>query len=397
MTEPSAADAAWVKLDLLSHGISLPDATRRYLASRSGVAVRKKVYNDPLWLSSFDGIPQELRLGETVVGLNSYGTSPWALEWEEDLGSLGLTHSSGAQYAIELVPDLNLFRCNTTASRVANLYGGAALAFFSPRTCYFFADDTQCGFCSLAGTAAENSSFQGLLSPSDVANVLRSALENDPGRIEQVMIVGGNMRDLDRGFLHHVELARAAARELFQAGLSEKISVHIATMPPRDLDALRKLSECGDIHVMFNLEVWDDRLFTTVCPGKTRDYGRNGILRALERLRDVIGPFKAHSLLIAGLEPAESTISGIEELANLGISAIVNVYHSDRHSRFGLTVRPSFRHLACVAQALQGFYSRFPLRPYWKTCGRNALDAEAQAGLFSSRIPEFLDHSAEGV
>ena len=204
------------------------------------------------------------------------------------------------------------------------------------------------------------------------------------------MIVGGNIRDLDHGFQHHVDLARAAAVELEKAGLSDKISIHISTMPPRNLDHIKLLSECGDVHVMFNLEVWDESLFVTVCPGKHKDYGRDGMLRALESLRDVIGPYKAHSLLIAGLEPADSTVSGIIALADLGISAIVNVYHSDRHSRFGLTVRPSFGHLAHIAKSLQDIYLRFPLRPYWKTCGRNALDAEAHAGLFSSSIPAFL-------
>jgi hypothetical protein len=301
-----------------------------------------------------------------------------------------LAHCTGAQYLPELVPDLHLFNVSSEAARIANLYGGAALAFFSPRTCYFFGEGTECGFCSLAGTAEENNQFQGLLSAGDMQKTVRLALDTDPGRIEQIMVVGGNMRDLDRGFQHHVELARAASTELSKARLAKTISLHIATMPPRNLDLLHLLADFDNIHVMFNLEVWDESLFASVCRGKEKDYGRSGILRALELLVDVVGPYRAHSLLVTGLDEPSSTIAGATALAELGISPIINVYHSDRHSRIGLSVRPSFAHLAQVAVAVQDLYARFPIKPYWQNCGRNAIDAEAELGLFRSPAPEFL-------
>jgi hypothetical protein len=283
-----------------------------------------------------------------------------------------------------------MFQSDHKTVRLANLYGGAALAFFSPRSCYFFLDGTQCAFCSLAGTAEESREFKDVLSEEDIRATVQAALESDGNRIEQIMVVGGNMRDLDRGFRHHVSLARAAAKEITRAKVSRKISVHIATMPPRNLDLLKLLTEIDDVHVMFNLEVWDAKLFSEICPGKERDYGRQEMLIALEHLRDVIGAYRAHSLLVTGLEPAESTAAGATALAAMGISPIINVYHSDQHSRLGLGVRPTFSELALVALTLQELYGKFAIEPYWKKCGRNAIDAEAQRGLFRSQIPPFL-------
>src|SRR6202522_1758497 len=209
-------------------------------------------------------------------------------------------------------------------------------------------------------------------------------------RIEQIMIVGGNMRDLNRGFKHHLSLAAAAARSVARAGFAQRISIHIATMPPRDLDLIRGLSEFNDVHVMFNLEVWDTESFSLVCPGKEKDYGRDSMLRALECLRDTIGPYRAHSLLVTGLESASGTSTGARTLAEMGVSPILNVYHSDRHSRLGLGARPTFGHLAEVALTLQDLYAKFPIQPYWRNCGRNAIDAEADRGCFRSPIPDFL-------
>ena len=383
-------DAAWVKLDLLVHGVLVGESLSG-LRDRKGFAARKNFYNDPVWQVGASAMPQELRIGDLVVGLNLYGHSPWRLEWNPRSSLLELHHApTEATIHPKLVEDLQLFELSPSAVALANLYGGSALAFFSPRACYFFSDDTQCGFCSLAGTAAEHAGFTSLLAPDQVEQTVRAALRSDPGRVEQVMIVGGNMRDLDRGFRHHAALARAASTAIASAGATDTISVHVATMPPRDLGMIEELSDIPNLHVMFNLEVWDPVRFADVCPGKHADYGRNGMLAALERLRDVIGAYRAHSLLVTGLERPQTTLEGAEALAEMGVSPILNVYHSDRHSRFGLGARPTLAELADVARGLQELYGRLPMLPYWRRCGRNAIDAEAAAGMFRRAIPDDL-------
>src|SRR6266508_2676042 len=231
-----------------------------------------------------------------------------------------------------MVADLESLRTDTELASLANLYGGSALSFFTPRACYFFADSTQCRFCSLAGTAREQDSFANRLTPDQIRYAVDAVLAREPGRINQVMIVGGNERNLDRGFANHVALVQAAADAIAAHGLGERISVHLATMPPHDLDRIDALGAVRGVHVMFNLEVWDEDAFERIAPGKHRDYGRTRMMQALARLREAIGQYQAHSILIAGLEPAKSTVEGARALADMGISPIVNAYHSDRHS-----------------------------------------------------------------
>ncbi len=383
--------AAWIKLDILCRGIEIDRRALSYF-SGGGIALRKHVYNTPLWsVESTATLPQELRVFGLVIGLNAYGPSRWKLEFfEKDQSFLLVNREAECEIKPEFITDLELFKQNPKYRMIANLYGGRALAFFSPRRCYFFADKTECGFCSLDGTARQYTSFKSILDVEDVASTVRTALETDRDRIEQIMIVGGNLRDLDRGFEHHVALAKAAAREIERAGTSDRISVHIATMPPRNLHLISKLKEINNIHVMFNLEVWDEKRFNVVCPGKAKDYGRIKILKALEVLRDTIGRYQAHSLLVTGLESPESTIAGATALSELGISPIINVYHSDQYSKLGLGERPTFENLRNVALAVHNLYRTFPLHPYWENCGRNALDAEAQSGLFGDLVPKFL-------
>lgn len=393
------AEAAWIKLDLLSQGIEIDPSVMELLKSRnSSVSFRKHVYNSPVWIDSQQKIPQELRVKGLVVGLNSYASSSWRLSGDLENRQLILRNETAdIDLRPEIIPDLQLLDTDITASNLSTLYGGAALAFFSPRSCYFFSDGTECRFCSLAGTARESREFKNILSGADVAMTVRAALETDGDRerIEQVMIVGGNMRDLDRGFKHHLELASAAADEVEKAGLARKVSIHVATMPPRDRSLIAQLGEFTNIHVMFNLEVWNEQYFVEIAPGKQQDYGRDEMLRSLEVLRDTIGAYRAHTLLLGGLDDVTETEKGIRELAELGISPIINIYHSDRHSRLGLGRRPSFAELSYLANALQDLYDGYPVLPYWRNCGRNAIDAEASRGLFKQSIPAFLQDTIQ--
>jgi hypothetical protein len=390
------SETAWLKLAVLARGIASTPAFEDWFARSSGFVRRRNFYNSPNWgPSGSPALPQEIRLlgdRRVTVAVNNYGQSHWRLTWTEEHGPAITAAPTFEGQPIELIDDLSAIRTDSEVARICNLYGGSALSFFSPRACYFFADGTECRFCSLDGTARENHEFAARIKPEEVRQAVTAVVESDPSALTQVMIVGGNDRNLDRGFHNQVDLVCAAADALSCAGLIEKISVHLIAMPPRDHSLVDRLSEVPNVHAGFNLEVWDSTRFKDIAPGKATEYGQAQILRALGRLRDAVGAYRAHSILIAGLEPADSTLAGARWLAAEGISPIINVYHSDRHSSLGLTVRPSYQHLVEVASGTQELHDQYPIQPYWKGCGRNAIDYEASCGMFRDVPPSFGLH-----
>jgi hypothetical protein len=377
-------DAAWLKLQLLVDGFSLGPSFAQRGTTAISYAPRRNVYNTPVWIgATVRDPPQELSLSGVVVSVNVYEGSPWQLDLLDDgLGAVIVHIPSGMRIAASLLPNLSSYFSHPELLGWSNLYGGAALAFFSPRSCYFFTDRTQCRFCSLEGTAGHDHSVRGRITPAMVETGVARVLSIDRDRIEQVMIVGGNHRNLNEGFRHHMALVQAALRGVKQAGAVDTVSLHLASMPPLDLGLIDALAEIGDLHVMFNLEVWDKATFERVCPGKHQDYGQARIVDALSHLRDVVGPYRAHSILIAGLEPPDSLLEGARALAEMGISPIINVLHSDVHSLIGMSIRPNLRHLEAIALGLGQLYDQYPIEPYWRACGRNALDAEASQGYY---------------
>jgi hypothetical protein len=265
--------------------------------------------------------------------------------------------------------------------QVANLYGGSSLAFFTPSACYYFNDGRECKFCSLKPNRDSHDLFVNTIKPSLATSVLRIALETDADLLKQIMLVGGNLRNYDIGFQNHLQIATALDEQQSLLGVKQRLQTHIATMPPRDFGLFSAFNELN-ARLCMNIEVFDDQRFEEICPGKTHLYGRKRLLQALEYAARTIDGWRVHSILIAGLEPVSSTIAGIHYLASIGVTPIINVFHNDRGSHYEKHPRPEYEQLREIALALQDMYQKYRLIPYWKGCGRNALDFEAQQGWF---------------
>ena len=89
---------------------------------------------------------------------------------------------------------------------------------------------------------------------------------------------------------------------------------------PADLSVLSKYKEAGFANISTNIEVWDRNIFAAMCPGKEkRNGGWQHWVDALEYSVDLFGKGNVHSAIVAGLEPLESTLEGIEYLASKGV------------------------------------------------------------------------------
>jgi hypothetical protein len=108
--------------------------------------------------------------------------------------------------------------------------------------------------------------------------------------------------------------------------------VGFQTPPHRDLtryDALRKL---GLNRVSFCFEVFDRDAFRDICPGKNAEYGLDFYLEAI-RYCAALGkkgparePWVTNGEIIAGLEPAASSIAAIDWITSVGAVPTVCVF-----------------------------------------------------------------------
>jgi hypothetical protein len=102
--------------------------------------------------------------------------------------------------------------------------------------------------------------------------------------------------------------------------------IYAMITPPEDLGVIAQMRDAGIDELGINLEIYDDRLADEMLPGKHREIGRRHYWAALEEAAAVFGPMDARSILIAGLEPIESTLRGVEELAARGVMPILSAF-----------------------------------------------------------------------
>ena len=110
------------------------------------------------------------------------------------------------------------------------------------------------------------------------------------------------------------------------------ILVGIQTPPHRDLRRYDGLREMGVNRVSFCFEIFDRDLFQEICPGKHAEYGLDHYLEAV-RYCAALGakgprhePWVTNGEIIAGLEPAESSIRAIDWITSVGAIPTVCVF-----------------------------------------------------------------------
>ncbi len=184
--------------------------------------------------------------------------------------------------------------------------------------CVLFADDGECKFCNIgaerpAWTRRYNSYF--IAAPEEAAEVALAAYGE--GACRTLNLTSGILpRRAEIPYL--IEVGRA----LQQAFGSPIIPGGFATLtPPQDLAQIDELYAAGYMYLSFNLEVWNEHARAIYTPGKARMYTRDQWLAAMEHARDVAGPFRVGSAFVAGMEPMESLLEGVEALLQRGIAA----------------------------------------------------------------------------
>lgn len=124
--------------------------------------------------------------------------------------------------------------------------------------------------------------------------------------------------------------------------------VGVQTPPHRDLARYARLKEMGVNRVSFCFEIWDPDRFAEVCPGKNREYSQEFYLEAIRHCAQLGGarrlgfePWISNGEIIAGLEPAQSTMDAIDWITACGAVPTVCVFRPLRGTDYAHVPPPS--------------------------------------------------------
>src|SRR5262249_45609613 len=103
--------------------------------------------------------------------------------------------------------------------------------------------------------------------------------------------------------------------------------VAVQVHPPRSDPWIDRTYAMGVDALSYNLELFDPDVLGRHCIGRVRYVGRERYLAALGYAASVFPAGTVWTDLVLGLEPADSTIAGIDALAGAGVVPVLCVHH----------------------------------------------------------------------
>ena len=268
--------------------------------------------------------------------------SPFRLAREEDRYRV-LDDRTDDVYPVRLPEEPAWYSRATSSgipmSRVGVLQGNY-LGVYVSNSCLFWVTkpSAACKFCTTGvnvGTAEEKRK-----SVEDVVEVARAARE-ESGAIFTHLNTGYHFEDVDR--LEPIHGLRQC--EPFVRALRERvggfIGVQAMPVPKRKFGEYDALIEAGADHFSFCYEFEDPDHFARLCPGKAATLGQSGFFEAMEYTAKRLGRGRVAGEIIAGLEPIEATMRGIERIVEAGAFPTVCIFRPTLGSELANEPPPS--------------------------------------------------------
>lgn len=337
---------AVVKEDLLRSGIAF---TRRALEIAG--AHQPKAY----FIFSFDFVPLEqmeereyqrapeeicLEGGprgfrRTVVSVRLNPHSPYRVVEEEDACFLELDGARLCGVSYRTPPayySRSLANGKPLMEIAPTIEWGYLIYLTVYRICQYFGSDEECRFCDLNENYRQQIKagrpYTAVKSVEEVLEALEiiAAIDSDS---RAYTITGGSITSQLRG-LSEVDFYAQYAAAIESRFPDRWISKMVVQALPRE--QAQKFKDAGTKIYHPNYEVWDDRLFEQICPGKSRYVGRREWITRILDAAKIFGPEHVIPNFVGGVEMARpygfatvdeairSTREGLEFFMSQGIS-----------------------------------------------------------------------------
>jgi hypothetical protein len=202
----------------------------------------------------------------------------------------------------------------TPMGQVARVHGHHLVV--SPGgACGFSVRGTPCPFC-LEGARATGTRAAHV-HPTEVVEVVRAAHAE---RTLEVVYFNSCAFDADDGGI------------AFLAPYVEAVRRHVDTLiavqvhPPATTAWVDRTYALGVDAVSYNLEMFDPDVLLRQCVGRARYIGRDRYLEILAHAARVFPNGTVWSELVAGIEPLDSTMAGMEALAAMGVLPVLTMH-----------------------------------------------------------------------
>ncbi len=309
---------AVVKEDLLRSGMAF---------SRQALEVAAQYQPKAYFIFSFDLVPLDqmadreylrapeeicleggpLNFRRTIVSVRLNPHSPYRVVEEDGACSLELegTRLSGVQFRPPPAYYSRRLASGKPLMEIAPTIEWGYLVYLTVyRICQYFGSDEECKFCDLNENYRQQiragRPYTAVKTVEEILEALSIIAAGD-SESRAYTITGGSITSQLRG-LAEVDFYAQYAAAIESRFPGRWISKMVVQALPKE--EAQKFKDAGTRIYHPNYEVWDDRLFHQICPGKDRYVGRAQWLGRILEAREIFGPQHVIPNFVAGIEMA---------------------------------------------------------------------------------------------
>jgi len=313
-----------LKFNLLSQGARLTAGAEEFLFSaRDGRRTGTSILRTRSGVSGGLDIALDVKLGVYVnvpVREALVESSPYRFEALN--GMLRLAGPGDDRHDVIAMPEPDYYSRmasdgTTLLSRIAQMCSPDRLCFgMTGPGCSFWSRKKRCAYCSIGYNYNADASHK---LERQFLEVVEQARADTIRPASHLLIGGGTPPGVDMG-------ASMAARLTRAIKVRYDMPVYVMIAAPLADEYIDELFEAGVDELGMNLEFWSDEAWRDFIPGKQSVIGKGRYLQALEYAGRRFGPYRARSIIIAGLEPAEDTVRAVEQLCDIGVMPIISPF-----------------------------------------------------------------------
>jgi hypothetical protein len=249
--------------------------------------------------------------------------SPYSIALED--GRYFLNDRGSRLFPVEFFERPAYYRLKTSdGTRMATVAPytreGAIIVAYS-NECALKVKGEDCLFCNANATKDTYAEKEGVFwkNPKQIGETVAAAYREGA---RHVTLTGGfipERREVD----YYLDVAEA----IQEATGLEDFNGTAVIGAPRDLKVIDRYKEAGFRTIAINIECFNKNYFKTICPGKVSHCGPwEHWIEAIEYAASVFGHGRVRTGIVAGIEPKQSTLEGVEFFASKGVITLTGAW-----------------------------------------------------------------------
>lgn len=337
----------------------------------------KKGEHDPTGTGKADIPYLMVTEDNTLIRIMGNGDSEWTVSGSREQGYRLLNDDNQSESSVSFEPRLEALSSMTSdgfpmARAGVNTHSDMMVINVAPGCEYFLkkhdGDSMRCTFCSYGAPDGRTAHLGQVAGEVDIPEITLQRMQETmtailaETTIRHIYLVGGSLTDPALEGQRFLQLARAV-----KDNNPDGVPVCLGSGAlPRDV--LQQFYDENLVEaVCFNLEVWSEKLFSQVCPGKNNYVGYDGWIESLEDAVGLWGAGRVYSAMVAGIElepqydmdwqeAADLAIAGADDLCSRGIIPVYSLYVPTAgkvRSDYKIPLRNFFEKLALEYQEIR--------------------------------------------